>query len=270
MVAPALVVIAGVAFYPVGYSIYLSLFNMHLQFPQLTHFLELRNYIHLFSGSEFWLALRNTIFCTAVSILLETALGLCFALLMHKRSPIQGVLRAAILVPWAIPAVVSSQAWRLMFNDSEGVINDLLTRLHLLPHYIAWLGQPGTAMVAIITTDVWKTTPFMALLLLAGLQMIPEDLNEAAAVEGASPWKRFWRITFPLLQPTLVVALIFRTLDAVRVFDVINIMTGGGPANQTESLSIFAYKYLFNQLNMGFGSAIAVLTFLLVFLISLI
>lgn len=270
MVMPALICIGLIALYPVAQTFWLSLHRLRLQFPDMTRFIGLQNYITVFSDERFINATINTIEFTVISVALELVFGLGVAMLMNKEYRGRGLVRAAALVPWAIPTTVSAMMWKFIYNDQMGVLNDILVRLHLIPTYRAWLGSEATAMGAAIAADVWKTTPFMALLLLAGLQVIPKELYEAATVDGASPVRQFITITLPLLRPTILVALIFRTLDAFRVFDLIYVLTGGGPGNSTETLSVYAYKTLFRNMDFGMGSAMAVLIFVFIFIISLI
>ncbi|MDI3310400.1 MAG: sugar ABC transporter permease [Thermoanaerobacterium sp.] len=269
LVAPALLCIIAIALYPVLNTFKLSLYYMKLQLPGLTHFVGLQNYNTLFSDSRFWSATLNTVFFTVVSVALELVLGMVMALLMNKKFKGTGLVRAAVLIPWAIPTVISALMWKFIYNDQFGVLNDILMKIGLISSYKAWLGNPSSAMSAAIFADVWKTAPFMALLLLAGLQNISQDLYEAAKVDGAGSIRQFFRITLPLLKPTILVALIFRTLDAFRVFDLIFVMTGGGPGNSTETLSIYAYKTLFRNLDFGIGSAIAVIIFIFVFIFAM-
>lgn len=270
MVMPALICIGLISLYPVIQTFWLSLHRLRLQFPNMTKFIGLQNYITIFSDDRFVNATINTVEFTVISVALELVFGLGVAMLMNKEYKGRGLMRAAALVPWAIPTTVSAMMWKFIYNDQLGVLNDILVRIHLIPAYKAWLGSEATAMGAAITADVWKTTPFMALLLLAGLQVIPKELYEAARVDGASPWRQFVTITLPLLRPTILVALIFRTLDAFRVFDLIYVLTGGGPGNSTETLSVYAYKTLFRNMDFGMGSTMAVLIFVFIFIISLI
>lgn len=269
LVAPALLCIIVIALYPVLDTFRLSLYYMRLQLIGLTKFIGFQNYITLFSDSRFWAATLNTIIFTVVSVSLELLLGMTMALLMNKKFRGTGIVRAAVLVPWAIPTIVSALMWRFIYNDQFGVLNDIFARLGLIHSYRAWLGTPSLAMGAAIFADVWKTAPFMALLLLAGLQNISYDLYEAAKVDGAGSVKQFLSITLPLLKPTILVALIFRTLDAFRVFDLIFVLTGGGPGNSTETLSIYAYKTLFRNLDFGLGSAMSVIIFVFVFILAM-
>jgi multiple sugar transport system permease protein len=256
-VAPALLVLAAVAVVPVLSVVLLGFFRRHLIFG-VSEFIGFDNYRFLISDARFWNALGNTAYFTFLSVALELGLGLAFAVLLHRAVPAKGIVRALVLVPWAIPTVVSARMWEWLYNTDLGLLN------HLLGAKINWLGSPAWALHAAILMDVWKTTPFVVILLTAGLQVIPRDLYHAAELDGAGPWQRFRRITLPLLKPVILVVLIFRTLDAFRVFDAVYVLTGGGPANATETLSIYAYKVLFQTLQFGYGSALATIVFLCV------
>lgn len=263
MVAPAAILLAGVALFPIGAAFRLSLDRMMVVFHERS-FIGLDNYAFLARDPRFWSALGNTVYFSVVSVSVELVLGLGLALLLQARAPGQGLLRAAILVPWAIPTVVAARLWAWLFNPSYGLIPRLLPIRD-----VDWLGTPGWAMHAAIIVDVWKSTPFVALLLLAGLQTIPADLYRAAEIDGASALRSFRSITLPLLRPTIALALVLRTLDAFRVFDAVYVLTGGGPANTTETLSIYTYKTLMRAGDFGYGSALAVVTFLCVLVWSL-
>jgi multiple sugar transport system substrate-binding protein len=217
----------------------------------------------LWGDGRWYRALVNTCVFTGASVAIETLLGLAFALVLHARLRAQGALRAAVLVPWALPTAVMALAWAWIFNDTFGVANDVLVRLHLVAHPIAWLGEPRFAMAAIVAADVWKTTPFVALVVLAGLQAIPEDVLEAARVDGASPPRRFLRVTLPLLAPSLAVAVLFRAVQAWGAFDVVYVMTGGGPGGATETVSLYAYQSYFRYLDFRYGVTIALQSMLL-------
>jgi multiple sugar transport system permease protein len=261
-VLPAVIVLALVAVYPIIAAAWISLHRVVIVFHE-NHFIGLSNYVFLVRDPRFWTALFNTTYFTLVAVTIELLLGLGFALLLHTSFRGQKVFRAAILLPWAIPTVVSAKMWSWIWNPEYGLIS------RLAPHSdIHWLGMPGYAMHAAIVVDVWKTTPFVALLLLAGLETIPTVLYKAAAIDGASSWRTFFSITLPMLRPTLVVVLVFRTLDAFRIFDAVYVLTGGGPANTTETLSIYAYKMLMRSGDFGYGSTLAVATFLCVMVIS--
>lgn len=268
-ILPSIIVMLLVAFYPIIHGFWLSLHHIDLKHPYYGEpFIGLRNYTDILSDGRMWAALGNTVVFTFVSVGIELFLGISFAFVMHHRFKGRGIVRAAVLIPWAIPTVVSAMMWSWIYNDQFGLFNAILTQLGIIDRYITWLGTRGTAMFAIIFAEVWKTTPFMALLLLAGLQMIPEELYEASKVDGANRWTRFWHITFPLLSPILLVALLFRSMDAFRVFDLIFVLTGGGPGNTTETMSVYAYKTLFSHLRFGYGSALAIVTFVSVMIIS--
>lgn len=260
-VLPALSVIGLVAVFPVFYVFYLSLHRKVLTF-NISTFIGLDNYIYLLGDSRFWNALKNTAYFTGVSVTLELILGLSIAVLLNRAFKGKGFMRAVVLIPWAVPTVVSAKMWEWIYNTDFGILN------YILGTDINWLGSTFWAINAAIFMDVWKTTPFVALLLIAGLQVIPKDLYSAAKVDGAGSWYIFTRITLPLLMPVILIVLIFRTLDAFRVFDAVYILTGGGPANTTETLSIYAYKVLFQLLQFGYGSTLSVIVFLCVGLIS--
>ncbi|MGZ4031133.1 MAG: carbohydrate ABC transporter permease, partial [Tumebacillaceae bacterium] len=214
-------------------------------------------------------SLWNTMLFTVISVALELVLGLGIAVLINQQFRGRGLVRAAVLIPWAIPTVVSALMWKFLYDGQNGIVAHLLEKVSLIPNMGWLLTTKFGAMLSVILSDVWKTTPFMALLLFAGLQTIPQSLYEAAEVDGASRVQQFFKITLPLLKSSILVALLFRTLDAVRVFDLVYVLTGGGPANSTETISIYAYKTMFAQMNFGAGSALSVIVFLCVALISI-
>ncbi len=259
---PALVLLSLVTVYPIFYVFYLSLYRKLLIFD-ISKFVGLENYLFLFGDDRFWNALKNTVYFTAVSVSLELILGLCIALLLQRSFRLRGVVRAIVLIPWAIPTVVSARMWEWIYNTDFGILN------YIIGTKINWLGNPFLAMNAAVFMDVWKTTPFVAILLMAGLQVIPQELYQAAKVDGAGRWTTFKTITLPLLKPVILVVLLFRTLDAFRIFDAIYVLTGGGPANATETLSIYAYKVLFQTLQFGYGSTLSVVVFLCIGCISI-
>ncbi len=266
-VLPALGVFLLVAAYPLGQVLYLSLTNATLAGTEPTRFVGLVNYLDLLlHDPDFHQALVTTLVFTGISVTLETLLGLAIALLLNQPFPGRGWVRAVVLLPWAIPTVVSAQLWRWMLHDIYGVVNLLGVHLGLLHQKVAWLSQPSTALPSLILVDVWKTTPFMVLLLLAGLQVIPQELYESAALDGAGAWPRFRHITLPLLWPILVVAVIFRTVDALRVFDLVYVMTGGG--SRTETLAVYARRVLIDFQELGYGSALSVVILLLILLFA--
>jgi multiple sugar transport system permease protein len=263
MVSPSLVLIALVAAYPIAYAIWLSLHEYSVRVAGLSRWAgspPFRNYSNVFSDSEFWDALRTTFIFTACSVTLEVIIGMAMALAMHSAFRGQGLLRTVVLVPWAVLTVVTAMMWRAIFDPTLGIVNSLLGT------DTVWLGQSPQAMIVMIIADVWKTAPFMALLLLAGLQVIPGEIYEAAKVDGATTWQRFRKITLPLLMPALLVALIFRTLDALRIFDLPFVLTKG--AHGTNTLSLEAYQTFTANNIIGEGAALAVLTFLIVMSVS--
>ena len=260
--APAVLMMLLVTAYPIAYAIWLSLRNKDLRFPDEGGFAGLDNYISVLSSGLWWKVVGNTAFITVVSVLIELVLGMIIALVMHRAIFGRGAVRTSVLIPYGIITVVSAFAWLYAFDPATGFVNDTF----LSPDDKAWFGERGSSLAVIIMAEVWKTTPFMALLLLAGLTTIDEGLYEAARVDGANAWQRFVRITLPLMKPAIAVAILFRTLDAFRVFDSIFVMTRG--ANDTQSVSILGYDQLISRLNLGLGSAVSVLIFLMVLIIA--
>jgi trehalose/maltose transport system permease protein len=262
MILPALLIILLVAFYPVTQALYLSLTNSNIN--GAGPFVGLRNYVLMFQNSEFQEGLINTVIFTAVSVFFEFVLGLAIALAINRAFRGRGLVRAAVLVPWAFPTVISAVMWRLMFQDQVGIIQYVASALNIISQPI--LSDQTLLLIGAIIVDTWKTTPFMALLLLAGLQVIPGEVYEAARVDGASVIQRFFRITLPLLKPTILVAVLFRTLDSYRVFDLFWAMSN----RELESLSTFVYKGVrISQLNFPLGNAASVFIFVSAFLLAL-
>ncbi len=262
MLGPALVVVALVALYPLGETVYQSFSDKSFLGLGGTHWIGLENYTNLVHDSIFRKSIVTTVKFTAITVGFEFVLGLVIALVVNSNFRGRGVMRAVMLVPWAIPTVISAQMWKWMYDDVFGVFNDLGRRLHLLHHSVAWISQPNTSLGAVCAVDIWKTTPFVALLLLAGLQVIPKDLYEAADVDGASKLQQFWRITMPLLRPAILVALIFRTLDALRVFDVFYVFFGNRVDTQT--MAVYDQNTIVTVGNVGYGAAVSVAIFLII------
>jgi ABC-type sugar transport system permease subunit len=268
LVLPLLVSLGLVSVYPILNGAWLSLTNTSLV-TQEDAFVGLANYKALLGDDGFWNAWWHTVNFTIVSTVLETVLGLGMALLLYERFAGRSLVRAAMLVPWAMPTVVTSKMFGWLFDGQHGMINYLLKTLGFVDGNINWYGSVDHAMQTIIAADVWKTTPFMALLLLAGLQTVPRSLIEAATMDGASPWRVFWYVRLPLLFPTLLIAGLFRALDAFRIFDLVYVLTGGGPADSTETLSTLSYKVLFSTLQFGYGSALSSAMFITETIIAL-
>jgi trehalose/maltose transport system permease protein len=259
--APSVLVVLVVAIYPLFQSFRLSFTNARFGSTRPERYVGFDNYRRLWNDADFHNALWHTIQFTVASVALETVAGVGVALIINSTFQGRGFVRTSMLIPWAIPTVVSSQLWKFMLNQNNGVINDVLVnRLHILDNKVAWLANTSTVLPAIIAVDVWKTTPFMALLILAGLQIIPGDVYEAATVDGASKWQQFWQITLPLLRPALVVALIFRTLDAFRVFDIVYVMKGS--SLDTQTVAIYARSTMIDEQWLGRGAAASVVIFL--------
>lgn len=252
--APAVLAMLFVTGYPVLYALWLSLHRYDLRFPAERGFVGLANYVSVLGSEVWWSALTNTLLIVGVSVALELLLGFALALVMHRALYARMAVRAAVLVPYAIVTVVAALAWRFAFDPVTGFVNAWFGLEQ------AWLAHRWSAFLVIIGTEVWKTTPFVALLLLAGLTLVPRDLLLAARVDGASAWQRLVHITLPLMRPAILVALLFRTLDAFRIFDTVYVQTRGG--QETETVSILAYQALIARLNLGLGSAVAVLIFL--------
>jgi ABC-type sugar transport system permease subunit len=269
--SPAVSVIALIAIFPLAWTVWNS-FHLHdLRMPWLGRpFIGLGNYLELGRDPRFWSALGHTLFFTAATVSLELILGLALALGMNSAFRGRGAARATSLLPWAIPTVVAALLWRFMFDSQAGIANALLIAVGALNRPIVWFIDATTAWVPVILADVWKTTPFVALLLLAGLQNIDKTLYEAAEVDGAGAWWRLWHITLPLLKPTILVALIFRTLDAFRVFDLVYALTGGGPGTATEPIALYTHTTILQNLRFGYGSALSVVIFALTFGLALI
>jgi trehalose/maltose transport system permease protein len=266
--APTLIVAAGVAAWPLLRTVLLSFTDAQLSTIGEARWVGLQNFAWVVDDPDWWRSVWITLGFTTASVALELVLGVAFALLLNSPLPWRKVLWAVALVPWAVPTVVSAQMWRLMFNDAYGVVNDLLLRVGLIGTPIPWLAEPDTAIAAVIFTDVWKTTPFVTLLLLAGLQAIPGSLYEAARMDGAGWWQRFRYVTLPMLKTAIGVALIFRALDALRVFDLIYVMTSN--SRNTASVSIYARQQLIDFQDVGLGSAASTLIFVLVALVSIV
>ena len=270
LVAPTLVLLAGVAGWPLLRTLLYSFTDARLDTPDEYELVGFANYLDFIDGEAYgvladplwWQAIANTLWFTVISVSLELFFGLLLALLMNQKFRGQGLVRTAILVPWAIPTIVTAKMFSWMFHDQYGTINDLLMRIGMIDAPLAWIAEPTLSLWAVVIADVWKTIPFMALMLLAALQMVPSDLYEAARVDGASAWQRFRRITLPLIFPAMLVALIFRTMDALRVFDLIYVLTSNSEA--TISISGYAREQMVVYQEMGVGSAASVLVFMMV------
>lgn len=270
LLSPLLLVLAAVAVWPLLRSIWFSLTDASLTDLSSPNFIGLANYlardegewIGLLADPEWWHAVGNTLRFACVSVAIETTLGVIFALVLNHPFPGRAWVRAAVLIPWAVPTIVSARMWGWMLNDQFGVINHLLLQAGVLSQPWAWTADPKLSMLSVVMVDVWKTTPFMTLLVLAALQMLPSDCYEAARVDGVSATRVFFKVTLPLIRPALMVAVIFRLLDALRVFDVIYVLTSNG--RSTMSMSIYARQQLVDFQDLGYGSAAATMLFMLI------
>lgn len=277
---PMVLTLAFVAGWPLARTIWFGLTDASLDDLASARFVGLRNYLEwidygqgegeyfgLLVDGEWWGAVWNTIYFTLVSVSFETVFGTVIALVLNAQFRGRGLVRASVLIPWSIPTIVSAKMWAWMMNDQFGILNDLFIRLHIIDQPVAWTASPETAMTAVLIVDIWKSTPFMALLILAGLQMIPRDIYEAAELDGVGPLKVFFRITLPLIRPALAVAVIFRTLDALRVFDLIYVLTPNSA--ETRTMSVFAQENLFQFDKFAYGSAASTLLFLVIAMMTI-
>lgn len=278
--APMMAVLATVAAWPLAQTIWLSLTDTSLSDPASGAFVGFINYLEwvdygdgegeyfgLLVDPQWWRAVWNTLYFTVISVSIELVLGTIVALVLNAEFHGRGLVRAAVLIPWAIPTIVSARMWAWMMNDQFGILNDMLLKVGLISAPIAWTASPDTAMMAVIIVDVWKTTPFMALLILAGLQMVPGDVYEAARIDGVHPVKVFFKVTLPLIRPAILVAVIFRALDSLRVFDLIYVLTPNN--SQTQTMSVYAQQNLFQFDNFALGSAASTLLFFVIALITI-
>jgi len=273
--APMLIVLALVAAWPLLRTIWLSFTDANLMRLDQSRWIGAKNFLTREDGHwygvladpQWWRSVKNTLAFTVVTVSIETLLGLVIALVLHREFRGRGFVRAAVLVPWAIPTIVSAKMWSWMLNDQFGIVNHMLMSLGLIDHPLAWTADPSLLMTSVVIVDVWKTTPFMALMILAALQMLPKECYEAAQVDGVHPLKVFWRVTMPLIRPALMVAVIFRAIDALRAFDVIYVLTGSSERSMT--MSIYARQQLVDFQEVGYGSAASTLLFFLIALVTI-
>lgn len=257
---PLLVFILAFIFLPVAGTLFTSLFR-DITFLE-KEFVLFENYVHLFRDPGFWQAFRFTLLFLAVSVPMEMVLGLLFAALLNHPIPFRGWLRACVLIPWAVPSAISGRTWELIYNYNYGLANFLFLKMGFTNEPINWLGTSAGAFFSLVISDSWKTAPFVAIILLAGLQAIPEELYSQARVDRANFLQRFYKITLPLLKPVLIVALLFRTIDALRIFDLVYVLTKGGPGGATTSFSMYGYRY-FLAGDFGYGSSVSVVLFII-------
>ncbi len=259
LVAPSLLVIAGVTLWPIITTLVLSFFIAPTGINQARTFVAFGNYLEMLQNPAFWDTIKRTLYFTIVSVGLELILGLAIAQLVHSRPWGWKFLRFSLIIPWAVPTIVNGAMWRWIYSADFGALNGILLQLGLIKHYVPWLTLSSAAMNLVILADLWHTVPFVALILQAALAALPEELNEAAAVDGANAFQRFWHIRLPLLRPAILVALIVRTVEAFRVFDIVYIITSGGPASKTITISYLTYLYSFAYGKQGTGAALSFL-----------
>lgn len=269
LLTPGIVFVACIAIYPILRIVWLSFYTQNLGTNLHPEFSGLDNYIRVANDGHFFQSIRTTCFFTFVAVAIELVMGMAFALLLNETFRGRSFARAAALVPWAMPTAVLALAWTWIFNDQFGVFNTLLKSAGIIAHPVVWLGGPGTAMFAVIFADVWKTAPFMMIILLAGLQNIPRDLYEAAQIDGARSWRSFRLVTLPMLMPSVSLALLFRVIQSFGIFDLVYVMTGGGPGNATETVAIYSYNTFLRYLDFGYGAAMIVATFLIMAALSM-
>jgi ABC-type sugar transport system permease subunit len=267
LLLPSVVAVFGIVIYPILRTLYTSLYAVDSPLPGHYNWVGLRNYTFALGNSEFWSAIERTAYFTFVSTGLELAFGMGIALLLNAPLRARWLFRTIVVLPWALPTIVNGAMWRYMFNSQYGVVNAALTQLHITQSYHAWLSKPFLALNLVIVADVWKNTSLVAFFLLAGLTTIPRELYEAARVDGYGPVGAFLHITLPLLRPVIVVVLVLRTIEAFKVFDIIYVMTGGGPANGTQSIAFYTYQRAFSDEFFGYGSALAYL--IVIFIMAL-
>lgn len=268
LLLPAFLAVFGVIVYPMFRTLLISLFEVKSAVATTTPFVGLENYIHALSSSGFWSAMGRTLYFTIVSTGIELVFGLAIAWLLNAQIRGRWLLRALVVLPWALPTIVNAAMWKGIYNAQYGALNGLLSQLGLIDHYQAWLSDPFTALNFLIIADAWKTTPLVAFFLLAGLTAIPAELYEAAKVDRAGWFRAFRSVTLPLLAPSIALVLVLRTVEAVKVFDIVYAMTRGGPANGTQTISYYTYVTAFSEQNYGLGSAISYLIVIVILALS--
>jgi ABC-type sugar transport system permease subunit len=269
LLLPSVIVVFGIVIYPIGKTLYTSLYAVNSPLPGHFNWVGLRNYTFAFGNPEFWSAVERTAYFTIVSTALELGFGMAIALLLNAPLRARWFFRTIVVLPWALPTIVNGAMWRYMFNAQYGVVNAALTQLHITSSYQSWFSHPFLALNLVVFADVWKNTSLVAFFLLAGLSTIPRELYESARLDGYSAWGAFVHITLPLLRPVILVVLVLRTIEAFKVFDIIYVMTGGGPANGTQSVALYTYQRAFSDEFFGYGSALAYLIVIFIMAMSI-
>ncbi len=268
LLLPALIAVFGIILYPLFRTLLISLFEVKSAVAVDTPFVGLGNYVEALTAGGFWAALGRTLYFTLVSTAIELVFGLAIAWLLNAKFKGRWLVRALVVLPWALPTIVNAAMWKGIYNAQYGALNGLLSRLGIIDGYQAWLADPFTALNLVIVADAWKTTPMVAIFLLAGLTAIPNEIYDAAKVDRAGPIRTFFSVTLPLLIPSIALVLVLRTVEAVKVFDIIYAMTRGGPANGTQTISFYTYVTAFSDQNYGLGSAISVIVLIIILLLT--
>lgn len=268
LLLPAALVVFGIILYPIYRTTLISFFQVDSAVAVAPPFVGLRNYANIVSNPDFWATVGRTLYFTVGSTALELILGMGLALLLNAPVKARWLFRAIVVLPWALPTVVNGAMWRGVLSAQYGSLNALLTQLHIIGDYQSWLGTPTSALNMLVLADVWKTTPLVAFFLLTGLQSIPAEVYESVQVDGAGAWRSFGSITLPLLIPSVSVVLVLRTIDAFKVFDLVYVLTGGGPANGTQTIAYFTYVQAFSDQRFGYGSALAEVIVVCILLLS--
>ncbi len=264
---PAMLVVAGIVGFPFIKTIYISLFNAPLiAYTQKAEWVGFKNFIYAFINPSFMGGVFHTLYFSLLSISLNILLGVLTAMLLNQKFFGRAFVRTLVILPWALPTVVNAVLWRWIYNPTYGALNALLTQLHIIQNYRDWLGSAGLGtMTMVVLADTWKNYPLVTILVLAGLQMIPKEIYEAVKVDGANWWNIFWRITLPGVRPALLVALVLKTIDGLRVFDIVYLMTSGGPASATKTISFYVYQEAFGFLRLGQASAFSIINVTIIF-----
>ena len=270
LVLPSALVIAAVILYPILRTLVLSFYDFNLTRPNQIDFVGLGNYIHFLTDAMFWQTIKRTVYFTFVSVGIELVLGIGLAVMINAHPPGWRFLRFSLIIPWAVPTIVNGAMWRWIYNSDYGALNGLLYQLGLIQHYVPWMIKPLRAMNIVIWADVWHSVPFVALLIQAALTGISHEYYEAASIDGANAWTRFWEITLPLLKPAILVVLVIRTVEAFRVFDIIFVMTRGGPAFGTVTISYLTYLETFRKMSIGSGAALSFIVSAFILVIALV
>lgn len=269
LILPSILIIFGVMLYPIIYSLFMSVNKINYATKSM-HFIGLTNYINMFKSSYFLNSISLTLYFSIFTVIAEITLGVAIALVLNEKFRFRGFVRGIMILPWALPSVVNGIMWKWIYDPNYGALNALLSQLHIISNYHIWLGQPMSALHAMIFANIWKETPYVVLLSLAALSNISAEIYESAKMDGANAWKTFWSITLPIMKPVILILAITKTIWAIQTFELVYILTGGGPAGGTELLSYFIYKTTFKFLQFGYGSAMAYMITLITFILSII